>query len=238
MNDGETVFVVDSESASRHRLCELVQSMKLRHEAYSLAQDFLACFSSDRPGCAILEVRIPDIGGLQLQQHLAERTPGLPVIFHSAHVSVPVVVRAIQGGAVNFLQKPADEQELWDSIQQALQIDRQRRVKAAKAESCRQKLALLSDKELEVLQLMAQDKSTQAIARELQISVRTVEFRRARMLNKLHFKSPLQMSHFAIRVFGGQAAEEVPLALSFGSAIAVGGNGHERRNATQSIEST
>ncbi|MHB8866410.1 MAG: response regulator transcription factor [Pirellulaceae bacterium] len=199
MNNGETVFIVDGDNESRKRVCGLVQTMKLRHEAYALAQDFLDQYDPQRPGCAILEVRIPDVGGLQLQQQLAKHTPAVPVIFLAAHVSVPVVVRAIQQGAVNFLQKPAEEQELWDTIQQALQIDRERRAAVAEVVNLQSLVAVLTHKEYEVLELLAQEKSTRAIARELQVSVRTVEFRRARMMNKLHIKSPMQLFHFALR---------------------------------------
>ena len=174
----------------------------MHHGGCALAEDFLRIRHPDRAGCAILDVRIPDLSGLQLQQQLAEQTPGMPIIFHSAHVNVSLVVRAIQSGAVNFLQKPADEQDLWDAIQHALQIDRERRrAQAAEAGRFQQKLEQLTEKEIEVLELLSTDKSTRAIARELQISVRTVEFRRARMLKRLGFTTPLQLSHFAIRAF-------------------------------------
>ncbi len=235
MNNGETVFIVDGDNESCEQVCALVQGMKLHHEAYSSAQDFLDRFDPQRPGCAILEVRIPDLGGLQLQQQLAEQTPGMPVIFHSAHASVPLVVRAIQGGAVNFLQKPAEEQELWDAIQKALQIDRERRAKAAEAECFQSRLELLTEKEIEVLELLASDKSTRTIARELHISVRTVEFRRARMLKKLEFKTPMQLSHFAIRAFDGRAVAigtaELPHHAGNGDGNGNGnGNSHGNGN--------
>jgi two-component system response regulator TtrR len=205
MNNGETVFIVDSDTDARKRLCGLVHSMKLRHEAYSRAQEFLEQYDPQRPGCAILEVRIPDVSGLQLQQQLARQTPAVPVIFLAAHASVPVVVRAIQQGAINFLQKPADEQELWDSIQQALQLDRERRAAVAEVQDLRKQLELLTEKEHEVLELLAQEKSTRVIAVELAISVRTVEFRRARMMEKLNLRSPMQLFRFAIRALDGCA---------------------------------
>ena len=199
MNNGDTVFIVDSDVESRKKTCGVVRSMKLHYESYTLAQDFLDKYDPQRPGCAILEVRLPDVSGLQLQQQLSQRTPAIPVIFLASHASVPVVVRAIQQGAVNFLQKPAEEQELWDSIQRALQIDRERRATVAEIESLRRQLELLTAKELEVLEMMAEEKGTRTIARELDVSVRTVEFRRSRMLEKLQLKSPVQLFHFAIR---------------------------------------
>ena len=218
MNNGETVFIVDSDAESRKRVCGLVQSMKLRHEAYSLAQDFLDQYDPQRPGCAILEVRIPDVSGLQLQQQLAKQTLAVPVIFLAAHASVSVVVRAIQQGAVNFLQKPAEEQELWDTIQQALRIDRERRTAVAEVQDLQKQLELLTEKEIEVLELLAQEKSTRTIARELQVSVRTVEFRRARMLDKLNLKSPLQLFHFALRALDRPAGMATRTAMAMATA--------------------
>lgn len=199
MNNGETVFIVDSDNASREKICQIVHGMNLKHEAYSSAAEFLNRYDPQRPGCAILEVRIPDANGLQLQQQLAHQPQSVPVIFLSTHASVPVVVRAIQQGAVNFLVKPADEQELWDTILQALHIDRGRRIESAERESLRNMLGQLTHKEYEVLELLAQEKSPRTIARELDVSIRTVEFRRARILEKLHLESPLQLIHFAVR---------------------------------------
>lgn len=210
MNNGDTVFIVDSDVETRKKTCGVVHSMKLRYEVYTLAQDFLDKYEPQHPGCAILEVRLPDISGLQLQQQLSQRTPGIPVIFLASHASVPVVVRAIQQGAVNFLQKPAEEQELWDTIQRALQIDRERRATVAEIESLRRQLELLTAKELEVLAMMGEEKGTRTIARELEVSVRTIEFRRSRMLEKLQLTSPVQLVHFAIRAYelGGDVGDD------------------------------
>ncbi len=200
MNSDETVFIVDSDAESRRRVCTLVKSMKLRHETYTLGQDFLDQYNAHRPGCVILEIRIADTNGLQLQEQLTQRQPAPSIIFLAAHASVPIVVRAMQQGAVNFLQKPADEQELWDSIQRALRVDRERRSELAEIEGLEKQLGLLSSKELEVLELIAQHKTTRSIADELNLSVRTVEFRRARMLEKLDLKTPIELFHFAFRL--------------------------------------
>ena len=199
MNNGETVFIVDSDNESREKVCQIVHGMNLKHEAFSSATEFLDRYDPQRPGCAILEVRIPDANGLQLQQQLAQQPQSVPVIFLSTHASVPVVVRAIQQGAVNFLVKPADEQELWDTILQALQLDRGRRAESEERANTQAMLGQLTHKEYEVLELLAQEKSTRTIARALGVSIRTVEFRRAKMLEKLAFKTPLQLFHFAIR---------------------------------------
>ena len=199
MNNDETVFIVDSDIESREKVGQVVQGMNLRHEAYTSASGFLERVDPQRPGCAILEIRISDANGLQLQQQLAQQPHSVPVIFHSTHASVPVVVRAIQQGAVNFLVKPADEQELWDAIQKALQLDRELRVAIDDRAKFQTLLEKLTHKEHEVLEILAQGKSTRAIARELNVSIRTVEFRRARMLEKLGFQSQMQLLRFAFR---------------------------------------
>lgn len=198
MNNGETVFIVDSDLDAQQQVSGVVQTMGLQHEAFPTARRFLECFDPQRPGCVILEVRIPDANGLHLHQQIAQLPHAVPAIFLSTHASVPVVVKAIQQGAVNFLEKPAEEQELWDSIQAALRIDRQRRAAAAELETLRQQLSLLSGKEREVLDLIARHKTTGEMASELGVSVRTIEFRRARMLEKLNLTTPLQLARFAV----------------------------------------
>jgi FixJ family two-component response regulator len=198
MTIGDTVFIVDSDLDSQQRVGSVVNSMGLRHESFSTARDFLDRYDAYRPACVILEVRIPDANGLHLQQQIAQRPHSVPAIFLSTHASVPVVVKAIQQGAVNFLEKPAVEQELWDSVQLALRLDRQRRAAAAELEDLHQRLSLLTGKEREVLDLIARHKTTSEMATELGVSVRTIEFRRARMLEKLNLSTPLQLAHFAV----------------------------------------
>jgi two-component system response regulator FixJ len=207
MNHEETVFLVDADDDERHRICELVTGMQISCSAFASAQEFLESFQPYRSGCVILEVRIPDGSGLQLQEQLVKYSPSIPIIFHSAFANAPVIVRAIKNGAVNFLEKPADDQDLWEAIQEALQIDRHQRAEAEEYADFQQKMEQLTDKEIQVLELLAQDKTTRTIARQLNISVRTVEFRRARMLKKLEFGTPMQLSHFAIRVFDGHPVQ-------------------------------
>jgi FixJ family two-component response regulator len=198
MTTHETVFIVDSDLDSQKQVGHVVSSMGLRHEAFATARDFLERSDPHCPGCVILEVRIPDANGLHLQQQIAQRPHSRPTIFLSTHASVPVVVKAIQQGAVNFLEKPAVEQELWDSVQLALHIDRQRRAATAELDNLHRQLSLLSGKEREVLDLIARHKTTSEMASELGVAVRTIEFRRARMLEKLNLSTPLQLAHFAV----------------------------------------
>lgn len=212
MTCGETVYIVDGDNESRARLCELIHGMKLHYEAYGFAHEFLQRCDKHCRGCVILDLLVPDLCGLNVQEQLAARCPGMPVIFHSARPSVPSVVQAIQCGAVNFLEKPAGQEQLWENIQRALHLDRKRRAEEAEHAAFQEKLEVLTDKEIDVLKLIAQDQPTRSIARELDVAVRTVEFRRARMLKKLEFKTLMELAHFAIRAFDGKAQQHLPQA--------------------------
>jgi FixJ family two-component response regulator len=213
VTDVAVVSIVDSDVTSRGLVCDLVTSMKLIAAPYASAHEFLERHEPQRPGCVILEVRIPDMSGLQLQAQLAQRQPAPPVIFLAAYASVPVVVRAMQNGAVHFLQKPAEEQDLWEAIQRAIQMDRGHRVAIAHAARTRQRLESLSDRELEVLELIAQQKTVRRIAHELGVSLRTIESRRVRILKKLQLATPMQLYHFAIRVLNGCMVSHCTLPL-------------------------
>ena len=115
-----TVFIVDDDPAVRRGLAVLVRSMRLRPEAYASAQDFLDAYALSRPGCMLLDVRMPGIGGLELLDRLVREEMHLPVIVISAFGDVPMVVRAMRAGALTFLEKPCRDQQLWEAIQEAL----------------------------------------------------------------------------------------------------------------------
>jgi RNA polymerase sigma factor (sigma-70 family) len=198
MKSDATVFVVDPDAAARKQVQALAESMHLGFEGYALAQPFLEAYDASRPGCLVSEVRVADVNGLDVLRRLAFQEYPLPVIFLSAHASVGVIVRAIQDGAVDFLEKPPEEQELWEAIQTAIRVDARRRAALAEKQRLREQLALLNPKERQVLKLLSEDKSTKRIAAELRVSVRTVELRRARMMKKLKFRSPVELLHFAI----------------------------------------
>jgi len=200
-----TVFVIDADAISRNAVRDLARSMRLDCETYTSGEEFLDAYDGSRPGCLVTEVRIPDLSGPQIQQRLAMDEEPLPVIFLTAHASVPIVVRAMQQGAIDFLEKPPREQELWEAIQRALQEYRRRRDALAEKRLTQQRLARLTPKQQEVLQLLAEGKGTEAIAGELHISKRTVELRRAGAMDKLQIGTPAQLMRFAIAAFNGHS---------------------------------
>ena len=214
METAATVFVVDADAISRNAVRDLARSMRLDCEVYTSGGEFLDGYDGSRGGCLVMEVRIPDIGGLQIQRRLATDEDPLPVIFLTAHASVPVVVRAMQQGAVDFLEKPPREQELWEAVQRALQEDRRRREVLAEKELTQRYLAKLTSKQQEVLRLLAEGKGTRAIAEELRVSTRTVELRRAGAMRKLKLRAPAQLMRFAFAAFNGHSRHLYELAAT------------------------
>jgi RNA polymerase sigma factor (sigma-70 family) len=184
-----TVFIVDDEEAVRNSLEELVRTIKLNAETFATAQAFLESYDVSRPGCLLLDVRLPGISGLRLQDELIARGINLPIIFITGHGDLPMAVEAMKKGAYDFLEKPVGDQALLDRINAALSEDRQRCKTRREVETLQEKLALLTSREREVLDLLKTDKSTSAIAKTLEISQKTAQVHRTRILEKLQVES-------------------------------------------------
>jgi two-component system, LuxR family, response regulator FixJ len=184
-----TVFIVDDDPAVRQALTTLVRSMRLRAEAYESAQQFLDAFDAARPGCMLLDVRMPGISGLGLLEQFNQQEIPLPAIVMSAYGDVPMVVRAMKAGALNFLEKPCRDQQLWEAIQEALKWDANHRDRLALRNKVRHRLQRLTPGEHEVLALLIDGKPNRAIAGELKLSVRTIEVRRAKIMSKMKAES-------------------------------------------------
>jgi FixJ family two-component response regulator len=180
-----TVFVVDDDAAMRKSLSTLVQSVQLPVETFETAQDFLDVFDPDRPGCLVLDLRMPGLSGLELQQRLTARGARLPIIFISAHGDLTSAVGAMRAGAMDFLEKPFRGQLLLDRIHQALEKDSRLRLEAATHAATEIRMSTLTAPERAVLDLMAAGKAYKVIARELGISYKAVEGRRARIMRKM-----------------------------------------------------
>jgi FixJ family two-component response regulator len=190
-----TVFVVDDDAAIRKSLRLLVQSVSLAVETFESAQQFLDNYDATRPGCLVLDVRMPGLSGLELQQRLAARDIHLPIIFISAHGDLPSAVGAMRAGAIDFLEKPFRGQVLLDRIHQAVARDaRQRALKSGCAETAA-RLALLTPPERAVLDLMAAGKPYKLIARQLGTTYKAVEGRRARIMKKMQADSLSELIH-------------------------------------------
>jgi two-component system response regulator FixJ len=188
-----TVFVVDDDEGARNSLRFLLKSVGLPAVTFSTAQAFLAAYEPHQPGCLVLDVRMPGMSGLELQQELNRRGAVVPVVFVTGHGDVPMAVEAIQQGAFDFVQKPYREQELLDRIQRALVKDQENRKALEERDRIRARLASLTAREREVMQLMILGKPNKVMAADLGLSQRTVEIHRAHVMEKSGATSVAQL---------------------------------------------
>lgn len=180
-----TVFVIDDDEAVRTSLRLLLKSVGLPVETFASAQEFLDQYDEDRAGCLVLDIRMPGISGLELQQHLNDRNSIMPIVFITGHGDVPMAVEAMQAGAVDFIQKPFRDQDLIDRINRALEKDSAMRGELRERDEIRRRMSQLTPREREVLDLVTQGKANKVIAGDLNVSQRTVEIHRARVMEKM-----------------------------------------------------
>ena len=190
---GPTVFIVDDDEAFRDSVKELVSSVGLAAESFPSALDFLAAFDPARPGCLVLDVRMAHMSGVALQAKLKAMGASLPIVFISGHGEIAMAVNAIKDGAVDFVQKPYHEQQLLDAINEALLRDAARRAPAHDAGPLAERVATLTTREREVMELALKGLPSKMIAKELSISHRTVEQHRSRLLDKLGVSSMTEL---------------------------------------------
>ena len=180
-----TVFVVDDDDDLRDALCQMLEAAGLEVEGHAEGASFLASHRKDRPGCLLLDVAMPGIGGLAVQQALKERGLQIPTVFLTGHGDIPMAVRAVQAGAVDFLEKPVEGSALLEHVRRALKLDREYRARAADIQAVRQRYARLSPRELEVMALVVAGMSSKVIALKLGLSPRTVEVHRTHVMHKI-----------------------------------------------------
>jgi FixJ family two-component response regulator len=193
-----TVYIVDDDEGARNSLRFLLKSVGLAGATFASAQEFLASYSPEQPGCLVLDVRMPGMSGLELQQELNRRGAVIPVVFVTGHGDVPMAVEAIQQGAFDFVQKPYREQELLDRIQRALVKDKANRATLDERDRIRARLASLTPREREVMALMTRGKPNKVMAAELGLSQRTVEIHRAHVMEKSGARSIAQLIRMAL----------------------------------------
>lgn len=179
-----TVFVVDDDEGVRNSLRFLLKSVGLATQTVASASEFLDSYKPNQPGCLVLDVRMPGMSGLELQQQLNLRGAVIPVIFMTGHGDIPMAVEAMQQGAFDFLQKPFRDQDLIDRIQRALERDARSRAALDQHAKICERLDALTPREREVLALMTRGKPNKIMAAELGVSQRTVEIHRARVMEK------------------------------------------------------
>ncbi len=196
----ETVIVVDDDDAVRASLRLLLKSVGLEVQTYASASEFLSSYNAQQPGCLVLDVRMPGLSGMELQEQLNLQGAIIPVIFVTGHGDVPMAVEAMQHGAFDFLQKPFRDQELLDRIQRALVRDRENRVQLLQKDQIRTRLGSLTPREREVLQLMTRGRPNKLMAADLGLSQRTIEIHRARVMEKMHASSLAQLVRMTLEI--------------------------------------
>jgi len=185
----QTVYIVDDDPAIRYAMQALMDSVNLQYEIFASADEFLQQEGQHRAGCLVLDIRMPGLGGLELQEELIARGSTLPIIFITGHGDVPMAVDAMQKGAVDFILKPFRDQELLDRVRDALNTDKQRRAELEQHANVEQRLDKLTKREREVFDLVVTGKPNKVIAYELGVSQRTVEIHRARVMEKMQARS-------------------------------------------------
>ena len=200
METQSTVFIVDDDEAVRDSLSWLMQSVGLNTQTFPSADAFLKEFGEDRPGCLLLDIRMPGMSGLELQNELNERGFRLPLIVISGHADVPMAVRALKAGAFDFVEKPFNDQLLLDTVQRAIEQDREQRESHAETDEWRARLETLTPREHEVLELVVAGAPNKQISSELGVSLKTVEAHRARVMDKLQAESLSQLVRMTLTV--------------------------------------
>jgi two-component system response regulator FixJ len=206
IEEDQLVCVIEDDAAQRDALSQLLASVGLNVRAYESGESFLEEAESDRVGCAIIDLRMRGMSGLQLQQRLLDRGSNTPVIMTTAYATVEVAVQAMRSGAFDFLEKPAPSQQLLDAIRNALDHDARRRQRREVIDEFRARLAQLTDREREIAAYMLEGRASKVIAIDLAISEKTVEVHRSRILKKMGAESTLDFLTVSMRVM--QPTEE------------------------------
>jgi len=203
------IFIVDDDPAARNSLAALVKSRRLPVETFSSAEEFLKGYNPATRGCLIADVRMTGMSGLELLEQMANRGLHLPVIVITGFADVPMAVRAMRAGAVTFLEKPCGEQEIWDAIQAALDAEEKANELQLKRVEIKERYAQLKPIELEVLKKLMAGMTSKTIAYELQLGLRTVELRRANIMDKMGAHSLPELVRLVLSI---HPDEQIPLS--------------------------
>jgi len=193
-----TVFIVDDDAAVLDSIAELVTSVGLRAATFRSAREFRNSFDPELPGCLVLDVRMAHTSGPALQDELNAIGARIPIVFISGHGDIAVAIKTIKAGAVDFVQKPYREQQLLDSINEALRLDAEGRQVARSGEGFAERLATLTERERDVLEQVVKGLPSKSIARVLDISYRTVELHRGHIMEKLRVRSAAELIRLVV----------------------------------------
>ncbi len=197
MSPEPTVFVVDDDSGVRDTLRWLVESVGLKIETFASAQEFLNAYDPSRPGCLVTDVRMPGMSGIELQSKLAAEKVTLPIIVVSGYADVPTAVRSMKRGAIDFVEKPFDEQMMLERIQLSILEDARLRQERSARERTIARLKSLTPRERQVMDLVILGKSNKEVARALDISPKTVEVHRSHVMVKMQAESLAELVRIA-----------------------------------------
>jgi len=189
----QRVYIVDDDEAMRDSLAWLLESQGFAVDPYASAEDFLAAFRDGMTGCVVLDVRMPGMSGLEMYEKLNARHCTLPVIFITGHGDVPMAVSALKKGAVDFIEKPFGDKDMLRLVEQCLALDRDNREKNRAYAAAARRQASLTERELEVMNLIIDGKLNKQIADVLNISIKTVEVHRARIMDKMAVRTVAEL---------------------------------------------
>lgn len=195
-----TVFVVDDDPGVQQALKMLFRSVGHRIEVFATAQEFLDAYDEQWSGCIVLDIYMPGMSGLELQQRLNERHSILPIVFMTGHGDVPMAVEAMQAGAVDFIQKPFHDEDMLDRVSQAINKDTDNRRVLRERHEIAKRLELLTPREKEIMSLVVNGRANKVIAADLSLSQRTVEIHRARVMEKMQASSLAHLVRMVIAV--------------------------------------
>jgi FixJ family two-component response regulator len=198
--DQAVVYVVDDEPSIRNSTKELIESVGLRVQTFATAQEFLGAQRPDAPGCLVLDVRLPGLSGLDLQRELVRTNNSLPIIFVTGHGDIPMTVKAMKAGAVDFLSKPYRHQDLLDAIARAIERDRFDRMQRSELAELRLRYESLTPREREVMAFLVKGMLNKQVAAELAMTEPTVKFHRAHVMQKMKVESMAELVRIAERI--------------------------------------
>jgi len=194
------VFVVDDDQAMRNSLKWLIESVGMQVESFASADEFLAQYQPGRAGCLVLDVRMPGMSGLDLQEYLVENNIHIPVVIITGHGDVPMAVRAMKSGAIDFIEKPFNDEVLLDAIRRATAYEEQQRSQHVENLHIQERLSHLTPREHEVMEMVTEGRSNKEIANALGVSAKTIEAHRARVMEKMQAGSLAELVRMVLAV--------------------------------------
>jgi len=192
-HEPQTVFIVDDDDESRSGMEALMESVDLPAQSFKSAIEFLETYKLGQPGCVLLDIRMPEMSGLELHEKLNRQHVWIPIILVTAYAEIPLAVRAMRNGAFDFMEKPFSPQDLLDKVRAALAWDREQRISQAERSEMRRRRDALSDREREILTHMMAGENAKEMAIDLGISERTVDFHRRNILDKFGLDNVVQV---------------------------------------------